>query len=195
MDPKTYTKGAEAATVSIEQVKEEDLVFVRSVVDVAINEAPTLKATLVMIREPLTWLPALAYLTTFGVELSIDGQMANVLFTLFQKKRAGFTQTTAGYYTSILYVDSSIDKPSWGDAHRETVASSTSSLAHSADSLAILSTAITAPKERKPGRSRLVLLWVLRYLLEACTLRNANLPTMLSVRCFNMILILIWAVV
>lgn len=54
--------------------------------------------------DPLTWLPALAYLTTFGVELTIDSQMANILFTLFQKKRPGFTQTTAGYYTSILYV-------------------------------------------------------------------------------------------
>ncbi|PPQ68007.1 hypothetical protein CVT26_007370 [Gymnopilus dilepis] len=114
LDPKTYTKGAEAAIVSIEQVKEEDLVFVRSVVDVAINEAPTLKATLVMIREPLTWLPALAYLTTFGVELSIDGQMANVLFTLFQKKRAGFTQTTAGYYTSIFGFLNIVTRPFGG---------------------------------------------------------------------------------
>ena len=72
--------------------------------DVAINEPLTLKTTVKILTNPLTWLPALAYLTTFGVELAIDSQFAAVLFSLFSKRRPGFNQTTAGYYTSILYV-------------------------------------------------------------------------------------------
>jgi len=55
-----------------------------------------------IIFNPLTWLPTLAYLTTFGVELTIDSKMADVLFVLYSKSLPGFTQTTAGYYTSIL---------------------------------------------------------------------------------------------
>lgn len=71
-------------------------------IDVAVNERLTLKAAFKILASPLTWLPALAYLTTFGVELAIDSQMSNVLFGLYSKTTPGFTQTTAGYYTSIL---------------------------------------------------------------------------------------------
>ena len=93
------------AAVSVRPViAEEDLELVKSTVDVAINEPLTLKTTVKILTNPLTWLPALAYLTTFGVELAIDSQFAAVLFSLFSKKRPGFNQTTAGYYTSILYV-------------------------------------------------------------------------------------------
>jgi NNP family nitrate/nitrite transporter-like MFS transporter len=77
---------------------------VQSTVDIAVNESLTIETALKILASPLTWLPALAYLTTFGLELVIDSQMANVLFALFGKRIKGFDQTTAGYYTSILYV-------------------------------------------------------------------------------------------
>lgn len=75
---------------------------IHSTVDVAVNESLTFKTSLRMFVNPLTWLPACAYLTTFGLSLTIDGQMANVLFNLFSKNNIGFDQNRAGYYTSIL---------------------------------------------------------------------------------------------
>ena len=75
---------------------------VKSTVDIAVNESLTVKTAAKLLVSPLTWLPALAYMTTFGLELALDAQMANVLFALFNKKIAGFDQTKAGYYTSIL---------------------------------------------------------------------------------------------
>ncbi|KAK7682148.1 hypothetical protein QCA50_014735 [Cerrena zonata] len=52
------------------------------------------------LKMPSTWLPGLAYLTTFGYELAIDANLANVLFGLFQSPTFG--QTKAGYVASIF---------------------------------------------------------------------------------------------
>jgi NNP family nitrate/nitrite transporter-like MFS transporter len=92
------------AKVIVQAVTDDDADLVKSTVDVAINERLTLKSTIKILTNPLTWLPAMAYLTTFGVELAIDSQMAAILFNLFSKKRHGFDQTTAGYYTAVLCV-------------------------------------------------------------------------------------------
>jgi MFS transporter, NNP family, nitrate/nitrite transporter len=46
---------------------------------------------------PLTWLPALAYMCTFGYELAIDANLANVLFGLYNPTHHTFGQTKAGY--------------------------------------------------------------------------------------------------
>jgi MFS transporter, NNP family, nitrate/nitrite transporter len=73
-------------------------------VDIAINEELTVPGAIQLCLRPVTWLPGLAYLTTFGLELAIDGQMATILFGLFNKRLPGFDQTKAGYYTSILQV-------------------------------------------------------------------------------------------
>ena len=70
--------------------------------DTVVQGSPTLVTYFKILASPLTWLPPLAYMTTFGLELAIDGNIANVLFALFNKKRPGFGQTQAGYYTSIL---------------------------------------------------------------------------------------------
>lgn len=96
----------EKTITSLEQVTEqdEDVNAIRSAVDFAVNETLTIKSTFRLLVNPLTWLPALAYLTTFGIELAIDSNISGVLFNLFSKRQPGFTQTTAGYYTSILYV-------------------------------------------------------------------------------------------
>ena len=80
---------------------------IESVVDVAVNEALTWKTAWVIIKNPLTWLPALAYITTFGFELALDAKMADVLYSMYKGQLQGFDQQTAGYYTSILYVISS----------------------------------------------------------------------------------------
>jgi len=73
-----------------------------SMANYAVNEPLTMKTGVKIILSPVTWLPAMAYLTTFGLELAIDGAMANTLLSLFGKQKAGFNQDSAGYFTSIL---------------------------------------------------------------------------------------------
>lgn len=103
MDAKKTEKGLEdGVEVHILDVDEDLRRNIRSTVDIAVNESLTFKTAAEILGNPLTWLPALAYLTTFGLELAIDGQMANVLFGLFAKQIKGFNQNKAGYYTSIL---------------------------------------------------------------------------------------------
>jgi len=101
-DPNKIAKVSRDAAIIIHPVKEEvrDPQFLS--VDVTTNKSLTLNMMAQIIFSPLTWLPTLAYLTTFGVELTIDSKMADVLFVLYSKSLPGFTQTTAGYYTSIL---------------------------------------------------------------------------------------------
>jgi len=103
LDAKTSEKGLEKGNVEVRavEVDEEMGENVQSTVDIAVNESLTIETTLKILANPLTWLPALAYLTTFGLELVVDAQMANVLFALFGKQITGFDQTKAGYYTSI----------------------------------------------------------------------------------------------
>lgn len=71
-------------------------------VDVAHNKELNVTVATQLCLRSVTWLPALAYLTTFGLELTIDGQMASILFGLFNTHISGFDQTKAGYYTSVL---------------------------------------------------------------------------------------------
>jgi NNP family nitrate/nitrite transporter-like MFS transporter len=91
-DSQKKEKGLENA---IHQGQDED----NSTVE---NTVPTLATYFRILISPVTWLPTLAYMTTFGLELAIDSNLGNVLFSLFNPKRRGFTQTKAGYYTSIL---------------------------------------------------------------------------------------------
>ena len=91
-------KGLENARVNAYQGQEEDVTPVNSVVE----GSPNLMTYLRILISPMTWLPPLAYMTTFGLELAIDSNMANVLFALFNTKRPDLTQTQAGYYTSTL---------------------------------------------------------------------------------------------
>lgn len=71
-----------------------------SELDYAISEPLTLKLALKIATTPLTWLPALAYLTTFGYELAIDANLANVFLALYKSKT--FDHTKAGYLASIF---------------------------------------------------------------------------------------------
>jgi MFS transporter, NNP family, nitrate/nitrite transporter len=72
---------------------------ITSELDVAVNEKLTTKAAIAILTNPLTWLPAIAYLTTFGFELAIDASLANVLFALYKAK--GMGQTKAGYVSEV----------------------------------------------------------------------------------------------
>ncbi|KAI6043895.1 major facilitator superfamily domain-containing protein [Pisolithus marmoratus] len=80
-------------TVSAVQALESEL-------DFAVNEPVTWALAAKVVARPLTWLPSLAYLTTFGYELAIDANLANVLFTLYESPTFG--QTKAGYIASIF---------------------------------------------------------------------------------------------
>ncbi|KXN90612.1 Nitrate transporter [Leucoagaricus sp. SymC.cos] len=112
---KKDAKGSGNAVVSVHAVEnEEDAPRVRSTVDMAVNKSLTFSTMIRILTTPLTWLPALAYLTTFGVELAIDSKMADVLFSLYNKRQPGFTQTTAGYYTSIFGFLNIVTRPFGG---------------------------------------------------------------------------------
>ncbi|TEB28698.1 nitrate transporter [Coprinellus micaceus] len=87
---------------------------IESVVDVAVNEALTWKTAWVITKNPLTWLPALAYITTFGFELALDAKMADVLYSMYKGQLQGFNQQTAGYYTSIFGFLNLVTRPFGG---------------------------------------------------------------------------------
>ena len=72
-----------------------------SELDYAVNEPLTLGLALKVISTPLTWLPALAYFSTFGYELAIDANLANIYLTLY--KSATFGQTKAGYVSGTTH--------------------------------------------------------------------------------------------
>ena len=66
-----------------------------SEIDVAVNQPMTIAVLKGLAISPLTWLPSLAYLTTFGFELAMDANLANLLYDMYQDKNLG--QTKAGY--------------------------------------------------------------------------------------------------
>lgn len=63
------SKGLEEGNVEVQSVNFDDEgdANVKSTVDVAVNESLTFKTAGKILASPLTWLPALAYLTTFGL--------------------------------------------------------------------------------------------------------------------------------
>jgi NNP family nitrate/nitrite transporter-like MFS transporter len=59
-------KNSEEGEAEVHPV-EEEFGNVISTVDFAVNESLTFKSGMEILASPLTWLPALAYLTTFGL--------------------------------------------------------------------------------------------------------------------------------
>jgi len=102
------------AQVSVHVVEAEDAPVIKSTVDVAVNEALTVKAAMKILKNPLTWLPALAYVTTFGFELALDAKMADILYMMYNGRLPGFKQTTSGYYTSIFGFLNIVTRPFGG---------------------------------------------------------------------------------
>jgi len=102
-------KGDRIVTVRVEPTPENG---VTSEVDVAVNRPLTWAIARDVMLNPLTWLPALAYLTTFGYELAIDSSLANILFALYASK--SFGQTKAGDITSTYGLLNFLTRPFGG---------------------------------------------------------------------------------
>lgn len=77
--------------------------------DVAVNEPLTWKSFLTIISKPYTWLPALMYMTTFGMELAVDANIASVLVA-----NNGLTQLNAGYYGAVFGFLNIVTRPAGG---------------------------------------------------------------------------------
>ncbi len=96
---------AEARPVGI-----QDSTVIRSDVDVAVNEPLTMKALGKIVMNPLTWLPSLAYMTTFGFELAVDSILANVIL----KHHPNLGLEKAGYYASVFGLLNIVTRPLGG---------------------------------------------------------------------------------
>ncbi|GJE85170.1 nitrate transporter [Phanerochaete sordida] len=106
-DIEVAERKVEAPTEKIEREKDPVNVEVASVMpsrpaSVRQDSVPlTWKLAMDVVLNPLTWLPALAYMSSFGYELAIDANLANVYFGLYNKTK-GFGQTRCGYIASIF---------------------------------------------------------------------------------------------
>jgi len=113
-------KKGSRADVSIQEVegdnadKPSSAPVIKSVVDIAVNQQLTWESAWKIMISPVTWLPALAYITTFGFELALDAKMADVLWKIYNKNLDGFDQETAGYYTSIFGFLNLVTRPFGG---------------------------------------------------------------------------------
>jgi len=96
-------------TTGVEPV---DDAVVEAPIDVAVSEHLTVATAIKMAKIPYTWLPALMYLTTFGFELAVDANLANVLYAAH--KSGTFGQTKAGYYASIFGFLNFVTRPAGG---------------------------------------------------------------------------------
>jgi MFS transporter, NNP family, nitrate/nitrite transporter len=82
---------------------EKDAEIPVSSLDTAVNEPITLKTAGLVLRNPLTWLPSLAYLSNFGFEIAIDANLGHILLNLYKSET--FTFISAGYvrdFSSLL---------------------------------------------------------------------------------------------
>ncbi|CAL1702989.1 unnamed protein product [Somion occarium] len=96
-----HSKASDSITHSISHDVEDRADATVPNYEVPDNTTRHLKRTgLHVLVKPSTWLPSLAYLTTFGYELAIDANLANVLFGLYQSNTFG--QTKAGYIASVF---------------------------------------------------------------------------------------------
>ncbi|KZT23031.1 nitrate transporter [Neolentinus lepideus HHB14362 ss-1] len=97
------------AHVVVAPVGEESIT---SELDIAVNKELTWDLAYRTLVNPLTWLPSFGYLTTFGYELAIDANLANVLFNLY--KSPTFGQTKAGYIASAYGLINIVTRPFGG---------------------------------------------------------------------------------
>jgi len=89
----------------------DDEKLYQSEVDVAVNERLTLKAAIKILRNPLTWLPALNYITNFGFEIAIDANLSHAIFDIYKPR---YGQTKAGYIAATYGLLNIWTRPSGG---------------------------------------------------------------------------------
>ncbi|GAA5939386.1 uncharacterized protein JCM15063_004506 [Sporobolomyces koalae] len=90
------SSGATGRVQAVEDDDELDEADGSIPLDLAVAEPLTIKSFLSIISKSYTWLPAIMYATTFGFELAVDANLANVLVSDHPK----LGQLKAGYYTS-----------------------------------------------------------------------------------------------
>jgi len=79
-------------------------------IDVAVAEHATWKTAAKMAASPVTWLTPLLYMTSFGTELAIDANIANVYYAAHQS--SDFGQLEAGFYGCASHLSPSA-RPAW----------------------------------------------------------------------------------
>ncbi|CEQ42497.1 SPOSA6832_04310, partial [Sporobolomyces salmonicolor] len=98
VERKMQEKAAATGRVQAAEDDLEDEAAAEVPLDIAVSEPLTWKSFLAMISKPYTWLPTLTYMTTFGFELAVDANLANVLYS--DHKSPSFGQLRAGYCSS-----------------------------------------------------------------------------------------------
>ncbi|GAA5999897.1 hypothetical protein JCM10207_005961 [Rhodosporidiobolus poonsookiae] len=90
----------------------EDEALAEIPLDVAVSEPLTWKSFVEIMTAAHTWLPSLMYMTTFGAELALDGNLANVLYA--DHKSATFGQIDAGYLAAVFGLLNLFTRPGGG---------------------------------------------------------------------------------
>ncbi|KAH9836835.1 major facilitator superfamily domain-containing protein [Rhodofomes roseus] len=98
-DEKKGSADADVNVAPVDAANPDAVGVVISSVDVAVNQPVTMAVVKETTLNPATWLPSMAYLTTFGFELAVDANLSNVLYNMYQNKTFG--QTKAGYIAAI----------------------------------------------------------------------------------------------
>lgn len=73
-------------------------------VNIAVNQVLTLRSAAKILTSPLTWLPALGYMTTFGFELAVDSNLGHDLLLSHQS----LGMLNAGYLASVFGASSAV---------------------------------------------------------------------------------------
>ncbi|GAA5913646.1 uncharacterized protein JCM6883_004037 [Sporobolomyces salmoneus] len=99
------------ATSRVQAVNDdEDEAAAEVPLDLAVSEPLTMKMFWAIMSSSTTWLPGLMYATTFGFELAVDANLANVL----DGDHPGLGQLKAGYYTSTFGFLNIVTRPFGG---------------------------------------------------------------------------------
>jgi NNP family nitrate/nitrite transporter-like MFS transporter len=103
-------KSTATSRVQAVEEDEQDELAAEVPLDLAVAEPLTMKSFFSMISKTYTWLPALMYSSTFGFELAVDANLANILVADHPK----LGQLNAGYYTSMFGFLNVVTRPFGG---------------------------------------------------------------------------------
>ena len=107
------TEGGAVSTVAAAEVG--DAAAANAVeVDLAVNEPLTFKTALIVLAAPQTWLAALSYFTTFGLELAIDANVINILYAIYKGAPQKYSLVKCGYLTAVFGILNFVTRPFGG---------------------------------------------------------------------------------
>lgn len=110
VESKMREKSQASARVQAAEDDDRDELAAEVPLDLAVAEPLTMKSALSILSKSYTWLPALMYATTFGFELAVDANLANVLVS----DHPTLGQLKAGYYTSTFGFLNVVTRPFGG---------------------------------------------------------------------------------